>query len=464
MVHFSRNPQNPVAFKKQQGQALVSGLVLLMITFAGLIVLFSRAQLTAEKQRLTSASDAAAYSAALWRARVMNFDAYSNRAIIAQEVAVAQATTLVSWSKYFESFAGNLNQIAAIYPPLMAVSGPIANAATLSRQVTETAAQLEIPARAANDVGYKFLLEQSQRLMGLTANGFALNLITAEVARANHPEYFAYTLPGFGTSFSFVKRYETDEERKRLRDLVQRSLDPFTGQSRAESLRLLTVPSFCALNLNFSWAQRFQHLRKRGGTSLSEDMERWEAVDTVSLHNFSPRGGFLGLFRSCRESETLPLGYGAAEAADQEMQGAVVTNDFDINKNSSAKAIASVQIKGFDQYGGLSRVHDLDYDHPDVKDKKYPVSDITVVSRIGAADLRTANTLNLGVGRFRNSETLNRDRLKVLSAAQVYFRKPTQSPMGMEEEPEYASLFSPYWQARLIAPTQAQRAVAAVAP
>lgn len=457
-------PLSPVALDKQQGQALIAGLIVLMVAFAGLIVLFSRAQLTTEKQRLTSASDAAAYSAALWRARVMNFDAYSNRAIIAQEVAVAQAATLVSWSKYFETFAGNLNQIAAIYPPLMAVSGPVANAATLSRQVTETAAQLEIPARAASDVGYKFLLEQSQRLMGLTANGFALNLVTAEVVRANNPEYFAYTLPGFGTSFDFVKRYETDEERKRLRDLVQRSLDPFTGNSREESLRLLTVPSLCALNLNFSWAQRFQHLRKRGGTSLSDDMERWEAVDTVSLHNFSPRGGFLGLFRSCRESEILPLGYGAAEAADQELQGVVATNDFDINKNSSAKAIASVQIKALDHYGGLSRVHDLDYEHADVKDKKYPVSEIAVVSRIGMGELRTANTLNLGVGRFRTTETLNRDRLKVLSAAQVYFRKPTQSASGEAESPEYASLFSPYWQARLIAPTQAQRALAVVAP
>ena len=446
--------------RKQSGQALILGLIVIMLAFAGLIVFFSSAQLTVSRQRLTSASDAAAYSAALWRARVMNFDAYSNRAIVAQEVAVAQAVTMVSWAKYFETFTGNVNSIAQYYPPLAVITGATAQAAQLSRQVAQTAAELEIPARAAKDVGYKFLLEKSQQLMGLTANGFALSALTTEVARANDPNYHSYVLPDQGALFSWVKRYESDEERLRLKDVVLRSLDGFTGQSRDDQLQLLLLPSACLSVTNFG--RNFQRLYKRGGTTLSDDMERWEAVDTTSLHTWRSRG----LFRSCRESEVVGVGYGAAEAADEELQSTVTTNQFDINKNASAKGLAANGIHSFTQYGGLSKIHELDYDQ--LENKKFPVSNIAVLTRVKHEHLRTADTLNVGVGRFRTNEALDRNKLSRLSAAQVYFRKPIQSAdgdaSGVDDELEYASLFSPFWQARLISPTEAQRVLANNAP
>ncbi len=438
---------------KQGGQALIAGLVVLMIAVAGVVVLFSRSQITIEKQRLNAASDAAAYSAALWRARVMNFDAYANRAIVAQEVAVAQAVTLTSWAKYFETFSQNAATMSAAYPPLAAVMSQISSVAQLSREVTETAADLEIKARAAKDTGYKFLLEDGQFLMGLTANGFALNMITTEVARENHPEYFAFLLPDQGTSFDFVKKYSTDDERLRLKDVVLRSLDPFTGQSRDESLRILLLPSGCFLK-STKIERNFMNLRKRGGTVLSDDMERWESADTASLHNWQ----FRGMFKGCKEYEAVAVGYGAAEAADSEVQRVVSSTANDLDKNPAAKGNASSQIKSFESYGGLSRIRELDYEQ--FSNKKFPTSDIAVVTRVKQAELRTADTLNLGVGRFRTTDDAHKNALRTISAAQVYFRKPTQSASGEAEELEYASLFSPYWQARLIAPSEAQRAIA----
>jgi hypothetical protein len=438
---------NTLRGSSQSGQALIAGLIVLMIAFAGLIVLFSRSQVTIEKQRLTSASDAAAYSAALWRARVMNFDAYANRAIVAQEVAVAQAVTLTSWAKYFESFTQNSATVAQAYPPLGAVMSTIATLAQTSRVVTEAAAEAEIFARAAKDTGYKFLLEDGQYLMGLTANGFALSMITTEVARANHPEYHSYLLPDQGTSFSFVKHYDSDADRARLKDVVIRSLDPFTGGSRDEKLRVL-IPSLRCIGT-------LQRLYKRGGTVLSDDMERWEAVDTTSLHD--KKGGFLGI--GCKEYELAPVGYGASEAADTENQSIVLSNANDVNKNFASKVMASSQIKSFGNYGGLSRIRELDYEG--MANKKFPVSEIAVLTRVKQEHLRTADTTNLGIGRFRTVDEFADKRLKVVSAAQVYFRKPSQSPSGDAEDIEYASLFSPYWQARLIAPTEVQRAIAA---
>ena len=48
--------------------------------------------------------------------------------------------------------------------------------------------------------------------------------------------------------------------------------------------------------------------------------------------------------------------------------------------------------------------------------------------------------------------------LWALSAAEVYFRRPADAPARVE----YASLFNPYWQVRLAAPTAADRAAALV--
>jgi hypothetical protein len=47
-------------------------------------------------------------------------------------------------------------------------------------------------------------------------------------------------------------------------------------------------------------------------------------------------------------------------------------------------------------------------------------------------------------------------QLWALSAAEVYFRRPPDAPPRRE----YASLFNPYWQVRLVAPSPSQRATA----
>jgi hypothetical protein len=49
------------------------------------------------------------------------------------------------------------------------------------------------------------------------------------------------------------------------------------------------------------------------------------------------------------------------------------------------------------------------------------------------------------------------DRIWSLSAAEAWFRRPP----GAAARIEYASLYSPYWQARLVEPSPAERAAAA---
>src|SRR5690606_12105489 len=66
--------------------------------------------------RLTHATRAAAYSAAQWQARSLNYQAYLNRAIVANEVAIAQMVSLRSWSRYVDTVTTNVDRITRYIP------------------------------------------------------------------------------------------------------------------------------------------------------------------------------------------------------------------------------------------------------------------------------------------------------------------------------------------------------------
>ena len=59
--------------------------------------------------QLQNAADAAAYSMSTVEARDLNFAAYMNRAIVANEVAIGQMVGLASWAFHFKSFADYLD-------------------------------------------------------------------------------------------------------------------------------------------------------------------------------------------------------------------------------------------------------------------------------------------------------------------------------------------------------------------
>lgn len=445
----------PTPRRTQRGQTLVLALVLLFAGLLALFFLFGVGQVTASKQRLTNAADAAAYSAALWRARVLNFQAYANRAIVAQEVAVAQAVTLVSWAKYFERFTRNASTLAAAYPPAAPVLTAAADLAQTARELTERTAAEEIRVRAAPTTGYKSLLARSQEVLQRAADGFALGAVANEIVRANDPAFFAFALGDSGAFSRFSRRYESDVDRTRLREVAVDSLDPFVRGPRRDDLRLLLLPSSCFARTT-DVDRWFRWWRKRGGTDMAPDLERWQAVDTASIHNYR-KSGFLS--RRCRQREWLPVGWGAAQAANGSADVGIVGNPGSTLDNRAATALAAADLvgeanAGFEQYSGIERVRELNYDALD--DDRFPVSQIVVLARSEADRVRTANVVDVGIGRLRLFERFAGDRLWAMAVGEAYFRRPP----GPVARIEYASLYSPYWQARLAPPSPAQRAAA----
>jgi hypothetical protein len=452
--------------RRHAGQALVLCLVLLFAGCLALMFMFSTGQVSSTRQRLANAADAAAWSAALWRARVMNFHAYANRAIVAQEVAIAQAVTLVSWAKYFESFTTTASVLAAPYPPVASVLAISADLARTAREITEETAGEEIAARNA----YKQLLATSQEILQRSVDTFGLGAVANEVARANDSRFFAFALPdGEDAPFDRMTRRYDGDDRARLKQVVEDSLDPFVRGPRGLDLTLWLLPSLCFGNPIAGPGAWFQELKKRGGTVMAPDFERWEAGDTHSLHDWRPQRGLFGIFRGCRQVESVPLGWGAAAASDGQSAGIVGDGGLfadgfqadpgNVRDNRNAASLAEAGMSGhgypgFSAYSGTPAVRDLDY--ASLANPRFPVSRVAVLARVDGEHARSANALNVGVGRLRLAENYAGGRLWALGAAEVYFRRPP----GASERLEYASLYSPYWQVRLVEPSTAQRAVA----
>jgi len=88
---------------------MVFVLLFLPVLILSLLFLYKAGIVTSEKMQLQNAVDAAAYSTSLIEARDLNYMAYSNRAMVANEVAVGQMVGLASWVRNWKSYADYLN-------------------------------------------------------------------------------------------------------------------------------------------------------------------------------------------------------------------------------------------------------------------------------------------------------------------------------------------------------------------
>ncbi len=96
-------PKNYRRLSKHSGQAIVLILLLTLAGIVGGVALFSTGILTSEKIQLQNAADASAYSVSVIEARDLNYTAYMNRAMVANEVAIGQMVSMMSWANMVRS-------------------------------------------------------------------------------------------------------------------------------------------------------------------------------------------------------------------------------------------------------------------------------------------------------------------------------------------------------------------------
>jgi hypothetical protein len=444
----------PPRLSRQAGQALPLAMVLLVAVAATVFFMFNSGQLVQEKIRLTNTADAVAYSAGVFEARVLNYDAYANRAIIANEIAIGQAVALASWAKYAGTAADNISPYMYLIP--------YAGAAIASvLEKVRDAMDMYTPALAysvsMHDAAMNALAASQLAVHGpgnVVATSSRMALMDA-VAKKNDPDAKVDWSPVSDDFAEFTRLYSSQDERKRMGRVVDTSRDAFLKSRNWD---------FDDLVFNVLGCKVGPALRKRGSTELVDLTEGWKSMDTLSFHSYWLKIKWSGI--SCRHSET-PLGYGTAFSdADMDDSAYGYAGSRPTNPRASGRADSSEGIaEGFDPEpstvggGAIPDFHDL--------------SESALTQEEPRTSLAIRVTKESGKQRFSGGNSIIKPKgsldlyqgapAKNVSAAiarvEVFFERPDgKNPIHAKEE--VGSLFNPYWQARLVPVTAAERALA----
>ena len=462
---------------KQNGQVLPLGLVLVVLGVVGALILFNTSQLASDKMRLANSADAAAYSGALWQARALNYQAYANRAMLANQVAIAQAVTLQSWMTYAVVISGNIGTALRLVPVLNVFTSGLQSVAEAAERAVSLGANAIL--RVSNAI--TLALSASQELMYAATFANTIEIISA-VARETDPRFTAHSVYGVGAMALNANQWRSFSTRHNKRDisamqerqqLIMASRDEFTS-ARNWDLFDWWVPST---------ALTWHKLRRQGATQLvsvrtAQGMEwEWVAKDTMSLHT-----KVLGFFSS--DLTELPLSWASAYANSRNSRQRVRRQACGtastlipafatgrcsrfLDDNHVAEELADTgflnlslrrTLEPMYGYGGVRSFRVLSDDARSAEDAKLT---LRVEVSLPATERRDSDTI-------MNSEQLSApvvvagNTLSALSTAEVFYRRPNHYELRPSQR-EKANGYSPYWQAKLSPVSSVERAAALVA-
>jgi len=449
------------ALPRQRGQALIFGLFALTGGLFALFFLFNTGQLSAEKTKLVNTADAVAYSAGVMHARALNFAAYTNRALIANEILIAQAVSMTSWTHYVSTHAQNAPTLMwcrsqysrpvalaliTYIPVCYVLSSPYGST---TAQALDQAVPLAAQATVAASELAKQALQAAQMNMAATLVPARATLMR-EVAEANYVDdgsvhVDSIPLTDNFTLFQgapFIKRYSgPDRVRFKQTTLAAANLDQFIQQRAWTSSN--SFPCILGNKAEF---------RRRGGTELI-GLDEWRAMDTASLHEWTWKVRF---FRtSCDERET-PIGYGTQDAGNGRRGG---DNGFGGSKSDNRVASSRASSSTW-RYSGLPGFFDLSDAALKAPQDSPPVLRFSIRLTRTNNETRTSkgNSNVRPSGRLaRFDSNLASNALAAVSTSEVFFQRPSARNDGRSE---LASLFNPYWQVHLVSTSSAEIAQA----
>jgi hypothetical protein len=481
-----------------RGQALVPALLFLLVGGIGLYVAFGSFQMTGAKIKLQNTADAAAYSAAVLQARDYNFAAYTNRAMVANQVTAAQVIALKSWIDELDAtYAGNpdtedlIRQLAA-HPTLWTTPN---RRGRVDIAPVRNALDTLLPT-VAQGIG------SITRALSTAQTGYHTALITAipetadAVARQNQSDthvtsgYFmsernAIQLIAWQSYTSIVTpagKLDSDHFADVVTDA--RTLDGFVKQ-RASARSV--APDYQQLDDQASPTCRPAgritiNVSHVGGTQLRTDKKGWQSIDASTAHIITPCTGPIDAIAghggstngNTRGYMTNPpfvawsdwKGYGGYYNFGDHTSPTpgllipdAMAQQFTLGPGPSLDA----------NNGGLLPYEDI-AGTPGAEDAPR----ITIEVERDAGTLNKAPQLN-GAGRMQVDNSSARGVMRALASAQAYFVRPAQDPLGAsasgalmhagewlraDGKTEYPSTFSPYWQVRLAPVSESERTAA----
>ncbi len=391
-----------ILYHRQKGQALVLGVFLVLTTVMTAVLMYNNGQTTSEKSRLVNAADAAAYSGAVFVARNLNFLAYTNRAMIANHVAVGHFVSYVSWIRYVEDSITELDKYTRFVPY---VGQAVAYAKQIMEYVkegTETVAPWIV--KGADSINR--IIHIAQNKSRATINGVmsvtsgVLNVrIMDKVAKTYDPAIRVNYKKDVNTTggkiaalqvttdiakiFQYVKGYTAKNDKGRLKKMVESSYNvskPWIEGNRGWGVNLV------AFKLN-----------KDGSTkhTLSKNKTDWEAQDTLVYKWWTVKG-----WKSTVVAE-----------------GDASASEFDS------------KYKGIYGYHGLRKQGK----------ESAQILNVSALATMPVSSTRFMQLMGMKPGA---------QRLAALSRAEVFHNRPEKGFVKITKG-EYSNLYNPFWQVRL---------------
>ncbi|MFK7996037.1 MAG: pilus assembly protein TadG-related protein [Granulosicoccus sp.] len=458
--------------KQEDGQVLPLGLVLVVLCVVGALLLFNTSQVASDKMRLANSADAAAYSGALWQARALNYQAYANRAMVANQVAIGQAVSLQSWMTYASMTSQNIATALKPVPVLNLVTSGIDGAVAVAEQAVTLGARTLLA--ASNAATRALSLSQSAMHAATLANTEELISV---VARESDPRFTTNSVYGLGRKASNATEWLAFNTQHTKRDksamlnrqqLIMASRDRFTRQ-RNWSLFNNWVPS------GFN---TFHKLRRQGATRLlavktPQGLEwEWVAKDTMSIHNkvYTWKGkklkevpvAWAAAFTNSRRSNrpinrqscgrNLLSGFKKSACTNFTSNNHVAEDFADLSIPNLLGKQTRIPMQG---YGGVRSFWDLSKDAQVAADARLTVR---VEVSLPAAELRNSDAI-LNAGQLSSPLVVAGKTLSSVSAADVFYRHPRHHFLSGSQR-DRANAYNPYWQAQLSPVSKVERLAA----
>lgn len=501
----------------QKGQSLVFITVTAVVVLLAMLMTFNVGQLSYHRIKLQNTADAAAYSAALTQARDLNFTAYMNRGVIANQVAVAQLVSLTGWARNFDdTYNGEFATISETLADLSTISAmwtvPFNGLKSASSVIKGILDPVAGPAVKALD----YLID-ALRLASKTYHYAILASIPFEtipnVIKANEPDASISLLGGLALTASalqnlgFVKEFSPSERKDgvdRMANVTEASTDLFYKNRSLPPIwpipilidptRLVTYGVGPLLMMQFHSGGGT--LKTNAGNS-TDHLKGWSSLDATGLFVIMcVTVPVLGVPVPIPfPLPPLPAGRGAAIAGSSNWassNGLMPTNNFahrnaDNTATDSAAAVAYgaahfnpmtaipawIQVgegpgTNLDSRAGLRDYLDL-AGNVDGTTSKQALKDAKAANnnqniRAPAwvleierknSTLTTSTTSDYTIGGGKDGQLylenkMKDDKLRALSKAEAYFSRPKSLFARSDGMTEWGSLYSPYWQARLL--------------
>ena len=236
----------------QGGQILVFTAITLIVLVMFAASVYNVGMVVGEKMKLQNTADACAYSAAIWEARCFNFLAYTNRAMVAHLVTIAQLTCLYSHATLMRTVGSDLADIIQFIPYVGGIISSIINVGTnIYKYFAQAAATIGIP--IANTINAALGLSQAA-MVSIIRVLIVGDVFVNAIANANDPNISVNR--GMGNLLSllnqqeFAQAYTLNSDWRRMHSVTIFSLPDFVVD------RGWTMPWWVPIT-RFSWLDGF---------------------------------------------------------------------------------------------------------------------------------------------------------------------------------------------------------------